>query len=235
MRSSPSCGSCRIAASRDASAREREPRDRRSLRPTAVHARSPRRSSIAVEPTTLLKSTVARTRSHGSSRIGRAAALSVGDHGGKVVITGRRAYCVSQFARSKAPPTPEKTAKFRGALTPNASVIATPNDSRRSPLNSAVARVCQPTRRRRPKRISAPVAMTPSGGIIPAGKYQLSSCVYSKNREKCPHSTFGCQTLPTEPYLSATAERKPSPSAYRKNTELKRPHLRDILSSCLFR
>ena len=145
MRSSPSCGSCRIAASRDASAREREPRDRRSLRPTAVHARSPRRSRIAVEPTTLLKSTVARTLSHGSSRIGRAAALSVGDHGGKVVITGRRAYCVSQFARSKAPPTPEKTAKFRGALTPNASVIATPNDSRRSPLNSAVARVCQPT------------------------------------------------------------------------------------------
>src|SRR5205814_9433948 len=101
----------------------------------------------------------------------------------------------------KAPPTPEKTAKFRGALTPNASVIATPNDSRRSPLNSAVARVCQPTRRRRPKRISAPVAMTPSGGTIPAGKYQLSSCVYSKNPEKCPHSTFGCPNAPhrTEP------------------------------------
>jgi hypothetical protein len=29
---------------------------------------------------------------------------------------------LSQFARSKAPPIPVRTAKFRGALTPNASV-----------------------------------------------------------------------------------------------------------------
>jgi hypothetical protein len=37
-----------------------------------------------------------------------------------------------------------KTAKFRGALTPNASVIATPNDSRRSPLKQRGG-ACVPT------------------------------------------------------------------------------------------
>ena len=83
---------------------------------------------------------------------------------------------LSQFARSKAPPTPVKTAKFRGALTPNASVIATPNDSKRSPLNTAVARVCQPTRRRKTEEDFSASGDDPSGGIIPAGKYQLSLC-----------------------------------------------------------
>ena len=43
---------------------------------------------------------------------------------------------LSQFARSMAPPIPVRTAKFSGALTPNASVTATPNVSKRSPLNS---------------------------------------------------------------------------------------------------
>src|SRR5882724_191449 len=102
MRSSPPCGSCRIAASRDASAREREPRDRRSLRPTAVHARSPRRSSIAVEVVIV---------TGGSSRIGRAAALSFGDHGGKVVIAGRRAYCVIPFLLPPKNPCPARATK----------------------------------------------------------------------------------------------------------------------------
>ena len=46
--------------------------------------------------------------------------------------------------------------------------------------------------------------MIPSGGIIPAGKYQLRFCVYSKNREKFPHSTFGCPNAPHRPNLSAT-------------------------------
>src|SRR4029453_1771272 len=110
----------------------------------------------------------------------------------------------------------------------------TPNTSRRSPLNTAVARVCQPTMSRSPKRISAAVAMIPSAGIIPAGAYQLIVCVYSKNREKFPQETFGVPNGPHRPNLSATAERKPSPSAHRKNTELKLAHLRDILSSCLF-
>lgn len=141
---------------------------------------------------------------------------------------------LSQFARRKAPPTPVKTAKFRGALTPNASVIAVPNVNRRNPLSRAAERVCQPTRRRRPKRVSALVAMIPSVGIIAAGTYQLRVCVYSKNREKFPHSTFGCPKAPHRPNLSATAERKPSPSPNRKTTELRMLLLRDIPSSCSF-
>src|SRR5439155_14084913 len=122
----------------------------------------------------------------------------------------------------------------RGALTPNPSAMDTPNTIRRSPLNSAVTRVYHPTRRRSPKISSAAVAMIPSAGIIPAGAYQLIVCVYSKNREKFPQETFGVPNGPHRPNLSATADRKPSPSAYRKNTELKLAQLKDILSSCLF-
>ena len=136
-------------------------------------------------------------------------------------------------------PPPEKRKSSGGALTPNTSVIASPNNTRRSPLSNAVIRVCQPTRRR-PKSNSAPVVITPSGRIIPAGKYQLSLCVYSKNREKLPHATFGCPNDPHRPNLSATAERKLSASAYRKNTELKLSHLvrsnfinRNSASGCL--
>ena len=68
------------------------------------------------------------------------------------------------------------------------------------------------------EEISAPVAMTPSGGIIPAGKYQLSVCVYSKNREKFPHSTFGCPNAPHTPNRSATADKKPTPIPILSNT-----------------
>jgi hypothetical protein len=76
--------------------------------------------------------------------------------------------------------------------------------------------------------------MAPSGAVIPVGKYQMSVCVYSKNREKFPHSTFGCPKGPHRPNLSATAERKPNPSPSRKTTELKLTLLRDILFSFLF-
>ena len=68
---------------------------------------------------------------------------------------------LSRLARSKAPPIPVRTAKFRGALIPNASVIDTPNVNKRSPLSRAATRVRQPTKRRRPKTISAAVAITP--------------------------------------------------------------------------
>jgi hypothetical protein len=130
---------------------------------------------------------------------------------------------VSHPARSKAPPAAEKTEKFKGAFTPNASAIANPNAIRRTPLNRAAVRVCQPTRRRSPRRISAPVEMTASVEIILAGKYQLSLPVYSTKREKFPQDTFGCPNGPHRPNLSATAERNESPSANRKNTELKLP------------
>src|SRR6516165_466682 len=91
---------------------------------------------------------------------------------------------LSHPARSKAPPAAEKTEKSKGAFAPNASAIANPNAIRRIPLNRAAVRVCQPTRRRSPKRISAPVEMTASVRVILCGKYELSRPVYSTKREK---------------------------------------------------
>ena len=127
--------------------------------------------------------------------------------------------------RRKAPPAAEKTEKFKGALTPNASAIVNPNATRRIPLNRAEGRVYQPTRRRSPNRISMPVEIIPNIGIILAGRYQLSVCVYFKKCEKSPHATFGRPKAPHNPNLSPTAERNDSASAKRKNTELKVPHL----------
>ena len=99
-------------------------------------------------------------------------------------------------------------------------------------------RVCQPTRRRSPKRISAPVEMIASVRVILGGKYELSRPVYSTKRENVPQATFGCPNCPYRPNLSATAERNERPSANRKNTELKLPHLliakgKTVCSKCL--
>jgi hypothetical protein len=132
---------------------------------------------------------------------------------------------LSHPARSKAPPAAEKTEKSKGAFAPNASAIANPNAIRRIPLNRAAVRVCQPTRRRSPKRISAPVEMTASAKVIRSGKYALSRPVYSTKRENVPQVIFGCPNCPHRPNLSATAERNERPSANRKNTELKLTHL----------
>src|SRR5215469_12341068 len=145
---------------------------------------------------------------------------------------------LSHPARSKAPPAAEKTEKSKGAFAPNASAIANPNAIRRIPLNRAAVRVCQPTRRRSPNRISAPVEMTASVKVIPGGKYELSRPVYSTKRENVPQATFGCPYWPHRPNLSATADRNERPSANRKNTELKLPHLliaegKTICSECL--
>jgi len=79
-----------------------------------------------------------------------------------------------QVANSKLPPAAEKTEKLRGDLIPNASVIAKPNVIRRIPLHRAAILVCQPARRRRPSKISAPVARTASGVIAACGKNQMS-------------------------------------------------------------
>src|SRR5215470_3840286 len=126
-----------------------------------------------------------------------------------------------QVAKSRLPPAAEKTERFRGDLIPNASVIARPNVIRRNPLHRVVIRVCQPAMRRRPNKISAPVARTASAGIIAWGKNQLSLPVYSTNAAKLPQDTFGWPNAPHQPKRSATAERKEIPSANRKNTELK--------------
>ena len=48
------------------------------------------------------------------------------------------------------------------------------------------------------------LSAAPHHGIIPAGTYQLIVCVYSKNREKFPQSTFGSPNDPYGPNLSAT-------------------------------
>src|SRR5215467_5496737 len=91
---------------------------------------------------------------------------------------------------------------------------------------------------RSPKRISAPVEMTASVRVILGGKYELSRPVYSTKRENVPQVTFGCPNCPHRPNLSATAERNERPSANRKNTELKQPHLliamgKTVCSKCL--
>jgi len=116
-----------------------------------------------------------------------------------------------QVAKSRLPPAAEKTERLRGASIPNASVIARPNVIRRIPLHAAVIRVCQPARRRRPNKISAPVERTASAGIIACGKNQLSLPVYATNLAKLPQATFGWPNAPHQPKRSATADRKDSP------------------------
>src|SRR5215472_17187730 len=83
----------------------------------------------------------------------------------------------AHVARSSAPPAAEKTEALSGAFTPKAIVIASAKAIRRIPLNNAVMRVFQPRTRRRPKRVSAAVAIIAKAGIIAAGKNQLSLAV----------------------------------------------------------
>jgi hypothetical protein len=108
---------------------------------------------------------------------------------------------------------------------PNASVIARPNIIRSIPLHNAVIRVCQPARSRSPSKISAQVARTASAGIIAWGKNQLRWPVYATNLAKWPQDTCGWPNAPHQPKRSATAARKDSPRANRKNTELKLANL----------
>jgi len=115
---------------------------------------------------------------------------------------------------------------------PNASVIARPNVIRSMPLHKAVSRVCQAARRRRPNQISAQVEMTASAGIIACGTNQLSWPVYATNLAKLPQDTCGWPNAPHQPKRSATAERKDSPRAHRKNTELKLANLSHQVFIC---
>lgn len=125
----------------------------------------------------------------------------------------------AQVAKRKAPPAAEKTEKSKGAFTPRAAVIVTPNKIRRNPLSTAAARVCQPIIRPTPSRASAEVAIIARAGIIALGKNQLSVPVYETNRAKLPQLTLGCPKVPHHPNRSATAERKENPRASRKNKE----------------
>jgi hypothetical protein len=98
---------------------------------------------------------------------------------------------LAQVAKRKAPSAAEKTEKFRGALTPNASVIAIPNNTNRIPLDRAVMRVYHPTKRQSPSKVSAPVVGLARVGITAGGKNQLSFAVYATNRAKLPQATLG--------------------------------------------
>jgi len=129
-----------------------------------------------------------------------------------------------QVAKRKAPPAAEKTEKSRGAFTPKATVIVTPNKIRRIPLSRAAVRVCHPITRQRPNKASAQVAMMARAGINASGKNQLSFPVYATNRAKLPQDTLGRPNAPHHPNRSARAERKERPRASRKNSELKPPH-----------
>jgi len=107
-----------------------------------------------------------------------------------------------------------------------------PNAIRRIALHAALIRVCQPARRKRPNEISAPLERAASAGIIACGKNQLSLPVQATNLAKLPQPTFGGPNGPHKPKRSATAERKDSPSANRKNTELKLPNLSHDFYMC---
>jgi hypothetical protein len=110
---------------------------------------------------------------------------------------------LSHPARSKAPPADEKTEKSKGTFAPNASAIANPNAIRRIPLNRAAVCVCQPTRRRSPKRISAPVEMTASVvemtasvRVILGGKYELSRPYIPRSVNNSPKLHLVVQIAP---------------------------------------
>src|SRR5262249_41391486 len=79
--------------------------------------------------------------------------------------------------RSSAPPAAEKTEKLRGAFTPSAAVIVRAKVVRSAPLSKATTRVFQPRARRRPKSVSAVVAIIANAGIIAAGKNQMRVAV----------------------------------------------------------
>src|SRR5262245_17693160 len=79
--------------------------------------------------------------------------------------------------RSSAPPAAEKTEKLRGAFTPSATVIVRAKVIKSAPLSNATMRVFQPRTRRRPKSVSAAVAIIANAGIVAVGKNQLSWAV----------------------------------------------------------
>jgi len=64
----------------------------------------------------------------------------------------------------------QNTDKLSGVFIPNATVIARPKVVRRAPLNKAPRRVLQPRTKRRPKGVSAAVAIIANAGVMAAGK-----------------------------------------------------------------
>ena len=95
----------------------------------------------------------------------------------------------AQLARRKAPPAAEKTEKSSGALIPRAPVIVTANSRSKTPLKRAVVRVCQPSRSKIPRIVSAHVATTATAGTTSLGKNQLSVPVYATNLANVAHAT----------------------------------------------
>src|SRR6266404_1530139 len=93
----------------------------------------------------------------------------------KQFVQAEREICT--HSQEQGSPAAEKTEKLRGACTPKAIVIVSANVVRRTPLSKAVMRVFQPRTSRRPKRVSAAVAIIANAGIIATGKNQLSLAV----------------------------------------------------------
>src|SRR6266436_1736719 len=90
-------------------------------------------------------------------------------------VQAEREICThSQEQRS---PRSRKNREIERPCTPKAIVIVSANVVRRTPLSKAVMRVFQPRTSRRPKRVSAAVAIIANAGIIATGKNQLSLAV----------------------------------------------------------
>src|ERR1700745_1303897 len=119
----------------------------------------------------------------------------------------------------------KKTERLRGTSRPTAKVITSANKSRSKPLKKAATRVNAPRTRATPNRISAQVEAQASTGIVADGMNQLSLAVYAMKCEKSPQATWDCPKAPQKPNRSPTAERKETPRASRKNTELVRQSL----------
>src|SRR5215472_10944114 len=124
-------------------------------------------------------------------------------------------------ASNSAPPAAENTDKLSGAFTPNATVIARPKVVRRTPLNKATRRVRQPRTRRRPKSVSAAVAIIANAGIIAAGKtpIELGRIVHEPGIVAPRHIGLSINAPEAKPVCDDRQERDPQSEAEKYRAE----------------
>ena len=124
-------------------------------------------------------------------------------------------------ASNSAPPAAENPDKLSGAFTPNATVIARPKVVRRAPLNKATRRVLQPRTRRRPKSVSAAVAIIANAGIMAAGKtpIELGRIVHEPGIVAPRHIGLSINAPEAKPVCDDRQERDPQSEAEKYRAE----------------
>src|SRR5262249_4133601 len=121
-------------------------------------------------------------------------------------------------ASNSAPPAAENPDKLSGAFTPNATVIARPKVVRRAPLNKATRRV---RTRRRPKSVSAAVAIIANAGIMAAGKtpIELGRIVHEPGIVAPRHIGLSINAPEAKPVCDDRQERDPQSEAEKYRAE----------------